>query len=236
MLANKYFRSYSLLKQCLCGMVHKNVLKNKFSTKKDKEDTNIDDLLGEIGSKYKVFKDTDSKEIKDVYENKFKYTDLLELEKESVDPLFGLNLQRGLNGVFEIEDLVDVLKRENAEDIFVASVPEHLQYVNYMVIVTGKSFRHMKAIAQFVRRVFKNKRGQDDVVPRLEGENSKEWMALDLGNIALHIFSPEGRTKYDLDTLWAVGPQFDKETNREDPLAKILEKHSFYLNDLVPAR
>lgn len=74
-----------------------------------------------------------------------------------------------------------MLRRENSENIFVAKVPENIKYVDFICVVTGKSQKHMKAIAQFVRRVFKHKRHKSDIVPRLEGENSKDWMALDLG-------------------------------------------------------
>lgn len=86
----------------------------------------------------------------------------------------------GLSGVFEIQDLVQVLKRENAVDIFVAKVPNELNYVDYMCIVSGKSQKHMQAVVQFVRRVYKQKM-KGDVIPRTEGAKSKDWIALDLG-------------------------------------------------------
>lgn len=87
----------------------------------------------------------------------------------------------GLNGVFEIEDLVEILRRDNADDIFVCTVPKELKYVDYICIVSGRSYRHRKAMAQFVRKMFKIKRHAGDILPKIEGENSKEWMALDLG-------------------------------------------------------
>ncbi len=89
----------------------------------------------------------------------------------------------GVTGVFEIEDLVDVLRRENAEDIFVCTVPKELKYVDYMCVVTGRSQRHRIALAQLVRKLFKIKRHSDDVLPKIEGEQSKTWMAIDLGSI-----------------------------------------------------
>lgn len=87
----------------------------------------------------------------------------------------------GVNGVFEIEDLVDVLRRENGEDIFVCTVPKNLKYVDYLCVVTGRSQRHRAAIAQFVRKLFKIKRHRGDVLPKVEGGKSKTWMAIDLG-------------------------------------------------------
>lgn len=141
----------------------------------------------------------------------------------------------GKTGVFDIEDLVAVLKVENAENVFVATVPNDINYVNYICIVSGKSQKHMFAIAQFVRRVFKQKRHKTDTIPKLEGAASKDWMAIDLGNIALHIFSRKARQLYDLDMLWAVGSQFDNESNKKDALVDLLEKHTIYLSDLQPA-
>lgn len=89
----------------------------------------------------------------------------------------------GKHGVIDIEDLVEVLKRENSENIFVAKVPREIKYVDYICIVSGKSQRHMQAIAQFVRKVYKQKRHKNEIVPKLEGESSKDWMALDLGKV-----------------------------------------------------
>lgn len=43
-----------------------------------------------------------------------------------------------------------------------------------------------------------------------------------LGNIALHIFSPQAREDYDLESLWAIGPQYDHESQKpQNPLGNI---------------
>ncbi|CAH0556553.1 unnamed protein product [Brassicogethes aeneus] len=144
------------------------------------ENKNTD--LGNMNTKYQVFKDNDSEIILDVYEERLKYSNLLDEHiEENVNLFEGLNLKRGKTGVFEIEDLVEVLKRENSKDIFVAKVSLDIKYVDYMCVVSGKSQRHMRAIAQFVKRVYKQKKQKSDIVPKLEGENSKDWIALDLG-------------------------------------------------------
>lgn len=51
-----------------------------------------------------------------------------------------------------------------------------------MVVVTGRSYRHMISIASFVRRVYKKKRKETDILPKIEGDKSCDWIALDLGN------------------------------------------------------
>jgi len=55
--------------------------------------------------------------------------------------------------------------------------------VDYIVVVTGNSQKHINALAIFIRKVYKLKRYQNELIPKIEGEKSKDWMALDLGNI-----------------------------------------------------
>lgn len=107
-----------------------------------------------LKSKYEIFRDEDSQEIFDVEEEKRKYQEQANLEVPDTR-YEGLNLERelhyfiflakflksvlgGISAVFEIEDLVHVLRKENAKDIFVCKVPKEFKYVDYMVIVTGR--------------------------------------------------------------------------------------------------
>jgi len=230
----KSLRSCNINYQCITSRPFCSDKNIKSSSVRDDGKNNL--TLGAVGSKYQVFRDEDSEIIMDVNEERLKYATSLQTEElEEKDPFEGLNLERGITGVFDIEDMVSVLKRENSEDLFVATVPPEYKYVDYICVVSGKSHRHMLAIAQFVRKVFKQKMHKGDLIPKLEGGNSNEWMAMDLGNIALHIFSKEARITYDIDSLWTVGPEFDRECNKQDPIVKMLERHSVYLRDLQPA-
>lgn len=106
----------------------------------------------------------------------------------------------------QVSELVNLLENENARDIFVCRVPKDVKYVDFMVICSSNNFRTMSALAEIVRRNFKEK-NEDKIIglPAIEGARSRDWMALDLGNIALHIMSPRAREVYDLEYLWAVG-------------------------------
>lgn len=88
----------------------------------------------------------------------------------------------GKTGVFDIEDLCELLRRENARDIFVASVPQDIRYVDYICVVSTRSKRHLLAVAEFVKKVYKKKCYKNDPIPKIEGKNSDEWLALDLGD------------------------------------------------------
>ncbi|KAI5743183.1 hypothetical protein M8J77_015467 [Diaphorina citri] len=162
------------------------------------------------------------------------YVRLYQQPEELVDEFEDINLERGITGVYDVEDLVDVLNKQRAVDLCVISIPPEHRYVDFIVIVTGKSYKHMLSMATFVRRVFKKKYDpeQGDKPPRIEGEESDDWIALDLGNIALHIFSSRARAKYDLESLWCLGRELDARSNEEDDLISVLRSHSFSLDDL----
>lgn len=207
MLTRKCFSVVKTSRYLFCSTQNRFLCDKKPKYSSDDYKTKNNLQLGDIGSKYQPFKDEDSTVVIDAYEEKFKYVDFLHEEKETAehDPFEGINLARkylferkrktcsfvsvctgGKTGVYEIEDLVAVLKRDNAENIFVASLPQEFKYVDYICIATGKSHRHMQALAQFVKRVYKKKRHSSDIVPSIEGENSKDWIALDLGNFSFN--------------------------------------------------
>ncbi|CAH0404691.1 unnamed protein product [Chilo suppressalis] len=182
-----------------------------------------------IASKYQVINEDNSPVIENTAE---------EIHFENSYPILsdeydGINLERGQTGVFDIEDLVELLRRENSKDIFVATVPTEINYVDYICIVSGRSKRHIQALAEFVRKVYKKKCYKSDPIPRLEGKDCNEWIALDLGNIALHIFSEKTRQLYDLETLWSVGAEYDDLTNKKNEI-DIFEDYSSFLKDLKP--
>ncbi|XP_050426195.1 uncharacterized protein LOC126836650 [Adelges cooleyi] len=186
--------------------------------------------------KFKVFKDDDSMVILDIEEERA----LHEAEADSIDfteldEFAGLNTSRGICGVFEVEDLVAVLEKDNALDIFVVAVPANIRYVDYIVIASGKSPKHLMAIAEFVLKLYKKKRSQTDTVPRIINKKPTDWIALDIGNIALHLLTAERRKDFDLETFWSVGEKFDKLLNEpEDSLVTLLNENSFSLEGLEP--
>ncbi|XP_058124645.1 uncharacterized protein LOC131281403 [Anopheles ziemanni] len=208
--------------------------------KKDKRAPENIPSARSIAAKYQVFRDVDSPVILDVDEERLLHeAGLSQPEKKDdlPDMYSGIDLSRGKSGVYEIEDLVTVLRLNSAINIFVCTVPKDIKYVDYLCIVSGRSVRHMRGLAEFVRKVYKMKRHPTDLIPKIEGESSSDWMALDLGNIALHIFSEKARPQYDLESLWSVGSEFDREYNKpSEELVQLFEKHTIYLNDLKPLK
>ncbi|KAG5666257.1 hypothetical protein PVAND_007293 [Polypedilum vanderplanki] len=209
---------------------HSAVLRKNQSDDGDKKD-----LSSSIATKFQVFKNESVGIIFDVEEERARRMKQIEEgiseedeqqeQSESIPSIYAdLNLERGKTGVFDIEDLVELLKKENAIDLCVIKIAPELSYVDYMVIATGSTYRHMLGMSSFVRKVYKMKRNKNDPIPKIEGETCKNWMAMDLGNIALHIFSQSAREYYNLESLWLLGEEYEKKIRGRDAPNQLYEQ------------
>ena len=91
-----------------------------------------------------------------------------------------------------------------ANDVVEIDVRGKTSVCDYMVIASGTSTRHVKAIADEVVRFAKKL----DCQPLgVEGEREAEWVLVDLGDVVVHVMLPRVREFYALERLWTVGDQ-----------------------------
>lgn len=201
----------------------------EFYSKNSEYDLDVSKML-----KYEKFQDKDSPTIFDIEEER-KRNENENQEFKKLHEFSDIILKRGVTGVFDIGELVDIIKQNKGQDVCVIAVPKELKYIDYMCSVTCRNAKHMLGIAEFIRKIYKRKRSQEDPIPKIEGANSQEWIAIDLGNIALHLFLSKVRQKYDIDMLWSIGPEYDTETNKpEESLTELLENYSVCLENILP--
>lgn len=87
-------------------------------------------------------------------------------------------------------------------DVRVIDVRELTSITDRMVVVSGTSTRHVKALAEHV--VLQAK--QQGYKPLgMEGEATAEWVLVDLIDVVVHVMMPEIRDFYALEKLWSVG-------------------------------
>ncbi len=86
-----------------------------------------------------------------------------------------------------------------ARDVVVIDVRGRTTITDFIVIATGTSSRHVRAVAeQVIERV---KRMHGDVLG-VEGQETGEWVLLDFGDAVVHVMQQEARGFYDLEQLW----------------------------------
>ncbi|MGL5115324.1 MAG: ribosome silencing factor [Beijerinckiaceae bacterium] len=71
---------------------------------------------------------------------------------------------------------------------------------DWMLIASGRSDRHVGAIAEQVLQALKDE-GFGNA--KVEGMPHCEWVLIDAGDIIVHIFKPEVRTFYNLEKMWS---------------------------------
>jgi len=95
--------------------------------------------------------------------------------------------------------IIDSLEDVKGVNIVVLDVSQQTSVTDRMIIATGTSSRHVKALAENVIADAK-KAG----TPALgsEGEPNADWVLVDMGDVIVHVMMAETRELYDLEKLW----------------------------------
>lgn len=91
-------------------------------------------------------------------------------------------------------------------DIQVIEIGNISVLADYMVIATGTSSTHVKALADEVEYQLDN---AGISVSHIEGYRSNSWILLDYVDVIVNVFSDEAREFYDLERLWQDGKPID---------------------------
>ena len=78
---------------------------------------------------------------------------------------------------------------------------------DYMVIATGRTDRHVGAIADQLQRKLKE---ESSAAVRVEGLEACDWVLIDNGDIIVHVFRPEVRDFYNLEKMWSASRPADQ--------------------------
>ena len=94
-----------------------------------------------------------------------------------------------------------ICEKKQAFDIKIINVEEKTSICSYLFIASVHSNAQMRAILDELRLKFKNKKFLSD------GNFNSQWVVIDLGDIFIHLFTPEERLRYQFDELWENRPK-----------------------------
>lgn len=94
-----------------------------------------------------------------------------------------------------IEKITAVLDKNKAEGIEVFNLKEKNYIVDYVIIASSLGIKHTVALLDHLKRDLKPAEKFNHV------EESGDWTVVDLGDILIHIMTPEYRVKYDLESF-----------------------------------
>ncbi len=91
-------------------------------------------------------------------------------------------------------------------DTVVLDLRDLQESLDALVVTSGRNDRQVRAIADEIERQVEIAL---DVKPaRVEGLTAAEWVALDYGDVIVHVFHDAAREYYDLEHLWSAAPAY----------------------------
>ena len=114
----------------------------------------------------------------------------------------GARPARGIDADAAVKTVLASLEDDKAEDILAIDIRGKSSFADMLVIASGRSGRHVSALADHVMRKLKDS-GVKDV--RVEGLPQADWVLVDAGDVVIHLFRPEVRAFYNIEKIWA-GP------------------------------
>ncbi|HIP19642.1 MAG TPA: ribosome silencing factor [Sulfurimonas sp.] len=94
-----------------------------------------------------------------------------------------------------IEKITQVLDTNKAEAIEVFDLREKNYFVDYAIIASSLGTKHTTALLDHLKNGLKPAENFNNV------DESGDWVVIDLGDVLIHIMTPEYRIKYDMETF-----------------------------------
>jgi ribosome-associated protein len=122
--------------------------------------------------------------------------------KGNVQRTFSKSPVRGADAADRgLELVLASLEDSKAEDIVTINIAGKSALGDHMVVVSGRSSRHVMAIADHLISDMKDAGHKQ---ARVEGQETGDWVLIDLGDIIIHIFRPEIRAFYNIEKMWSA--------------------------------
>lgn len=121
-----------------------------------------------------------------------------------------------------IDLAVKALEDMKGVDLTVIDIVGKSSIADAMIVVTGTSQRHVRSLAEAVRLQAKEA-GHPPL--GVEGDDTSDWVLVDLGDVIVHVMTDEKREFYSLEKLWSVGPGESDKGSDDDGSAVAARSH-----------
>ncbi|HEV2819017.1 MAG TPA: ribosome silencing factor [Solirubrobacteraceae bacterium] len=102
------------------------------------------------------------------------------------------------------DEIVALAADKKAVDVVELDVSGVLGYTDFFVVCSGNTDRQVKAIHDGIHQALKDRHG---LIPRrVEGLAEAHWVLMDYLDVVVHVFTPETRDFYRLESLWGEVP------------------------------
>ena len=116
-------------------------------------------------------------------------------------------LAAGAAGSGALQTVLASLEDAKAEDTITIDIAGKSALGDHMVVASGRSHRHVGAIAD---RLVRDLKGARQGPVRVEGLPHCDWVLIDAGDLIVHIFRPEVREFYNLEKMWTAEPYAER--------------------------
>lgn len=93
------------------------------------------------------------------------------------------------------------LDDDKAEDVVSIDVRGRSSLADQLIIASGRSARHVGALAEHLVKKLREAGGGE---LQVEGLPQCDWVLVDAGDLIVHLFRPEVRSFYDIERMWAL--------------------------------
>jgi ribosome-associated protein len=109
--------------------------------------------------------------------------------------------------------IFNILEENSAEEINTLDLRGKSSIADYMIVASGRSNRHVSALADYVQRGLR-----EEQYPKLgvEGKEQCDWILIDAGDVILHLFRPEVREYYALEKMWSTPDEMSAHETHKD--------------------
>ncbi|MDJ0822584.1 MAG: ribosome silencing factor [Paracoccaceae bacterium] len=107
--------------------------------------------------------------------------------------------QTPANGDALLAAILETLSDNKAQDVVQIDLRGKSSVCDHMIICSGRSSRQVTALSEKLADMLKQ---EHDVLAKMEGKETGDWVLIDAGDVVVHVFRPEVREFYQLEKMW----------------------------------